>query len=217
MPTTNHPFSFSLLLLLFTAPFLPGCKTEKKEANTPLRIDSIASMEKNPYSEIDQSPMDMAYYPVNFPIEKINNRDSSGIIARIIYSRPHKKNREIFGNSASSLCRYGEKWRLGANEATELEFFRNVTINGQNLPKGAYVLYCIPYPDKWTIVFNSNLHSWGLQMDSTRDVFRTDVPVMEQVPSLEDFTMLFSDAVYGADLIMAWDNVKVQLPVEFRK
>jgi hypothetical protein len=212
----NRFQNYILLGLSCTLIFI-CCKTEIKETANPVRIDSLSIIKKNPYSEIDQSPMDMAYFPVNYPIEKMNNTDSGGIIARVIYSRPHRKNRAIFGNSSSSLCRYGYEWRLGANEATEIEFYRNVTINGRNISKGAYIMYCVPYEDKWTIVFNSNLHSWGLHMDSTKDVYRTDVPAMVQNPSLEDFTMAFSDASYGADLNMAWDNVKVQLPVEFKK
>jgi hypothetical protein len=54
-------------------------------------------------------------------------------------------------------------------------------------------------------------------MDTTKDLFRTDVPVMEQNPPLEDFTMVFQEANYGADLLMAWDNVKTILPIEFAK
>jgi hypothetical protein len=40
-------------------------------------------------------------------------------VARLIYSRPTKNGRVIFGD----LLEYGKVWRLGANEATEIEFF----------------------------------------------------------------------------------------------
>jgi len=217
MPVTNRSLLNIFNCLFLDMIFMISCRTEQKEPVKTLRIDTIADKQKNPYSDIDQSPMDMAYYPQNYPQAKMNGADSSQLIARIIYSRPHRKNREIFGNSASSLCRYGQPWRLGANEATELELFSNITINGKNIPRATYILYCIPQEDKWTIVFNSNLHSWGLHMDPAKDVLRVDIPTMTQSPALEDFTMSFVDAAYGADLLMAWDNVKVQLPMEFRK
>lgn len=161
--------------------------------------------------------MDMSYFPVDYPLQKMNRADSLPLAARIIYSRPHKKNRIIFSNSPKSLCQYGKEWRLGANEATEIEFFKTVSINGKNIAKGSYILYCIPNADRWTIILNSNLHTWGLHMDASKDIFKTDIPVMLQSPPLEDFTMVFIPAKYGADLLMAWDNVKVQLPVEFSK
>jgi len=217
MPLTSltrllNTFLFSLALLAGMS-----CMRENKTAEKPIIIDSIAAREKNPYSDTDQSPMDMSYFPVEYPLQKMNHTDSVGLAARVIYSRPHKKNRVIFGDNPQSLCPYGKEWRLGANEATEIEFFKNVTINGRNVSRGAYIIYCIPFRDKWTIVFNSNLHAWGLHMDTSKDLFRTDIPVMQQQPPIEDFTMVFHDAQYGADLIMAWDNVKAILPIEFSR
>jgi hypothetical protein len=143
-------------------------------------------------------------------------KDSTGgPLARIIYSRPHKKGRPIFGDGEQSLCKYGKEWRLGANEATEIEFFRDANIGGRKLSKGRYVIYCIPYADHWTIVFNNNLYTWGLHMDSSKDIFKTDIPTVALSPSLEDFTMVFLPASHGTDLLMAWDNVKALLPISF--
>jgi len=45
--------------------------------------------------------------------------------------------------------------------------------------------------------------------------FRTEIPVTVQNPPIEDFTMLFKQAGYGADLLMAWDSVKAVLPIKF--
>lgn len=123
----------------------------------------------------------------------------------------------VFANSPNAIVPFGSKWRLGANEATEIEFFTNVSIDGKNLPKGRYIMYAIPYPDHWTIVFNNNLYSWGLQIDTTKDVLRTDIPASKQQPIVPDFTMTFKNSTSGADLIMAWDTVKAMLPITFKK
>ena len=203
------------LLLLFCIAVSCTQKTNSSAKN--IIIDSATGAEKNPYDIEDQSPMDMSYYPKDYPLQKMKGTDSLPLVARVIYSRPHKKSRIIFGNSIESLCRYGKEWRLGANEATEIEFFKNVSINGKNIAKGSYILYCIPNADRWTIVLNSNLHTWGLHMDTSKDILRTDIPVMQQSPALEDFTMVFTPAKYGADLLMAWDTVRAQLPIEFYK
>lgn len=171
----------------------------------------------NPYVNMDQSPMDMSWCPADYPIEKMKGNDSLKLIAKLIYSRPHKKGRQLFGNSKESLCMYGNPWRLGANEASEIEFFENVNIAGTNIAKGRYVLYCVPYTDRWTIILNTNLNTWGLHINETKDIFKTDIPVLQQTPSLEDFTMIFETTATGANLVMAWDNVKTTLPIIFSK
>ena len=69
----------------------------------------------------------------------------------ISYSRPSVRGRLIFGSKEQgALQPYGEYWRLGANEATEIEFFKDVEINRKKIKKGRYTVYAIPYADKWT-------------------------------------------------------------------
>ncbi len=206
-----------LLILTLPAFLVISCKTKKQETVDTIFIDSAKSANQNPYLPFDQSQMDMSYFPGNYPLQKMSGNDSSGNPqARILYSRPHKKQRNIFGSGEKSLVKYGQEWRLGANEATEIEFFTDVTIQGHALARGRYVMYCIPFQDHWTIVFNTNLYTWGLHMDPSKDIFRTDIPVMELMPPVEDFTMVFLPATHGTDLLMAWDNVKALLPVTFK-
>lgn len=208
--------SFSITFCIFF--IFAGCTQHKVSPERSIILDASTSTEKNAFAGNDQSPMDMSYFPTGFPLQKMAGKDSSGgPIARVIYSRPHKKGRQIFGDGEQSLCRYGKEWRLGANEGTEIEFFKDANIAGTTLPKGRYVLYCIPYADHWTIKFNSNLYTWGLHMDSSRDIFKTDIPTMALSPILEDFTMVFLPASQGTDLLMAWDNVKAILPISFYK
>ena len=47
--------------------------------------------------ELDKSPMDMSYYPINYPVQKISNKVTEPLIARVIYSRPKKQGRKVFG------------------------------------------------------------------------------------------------------------------------
>ena len=205
-----------LLVAVFTTLF--SCKENNivKNNSKESSIDSVTKSD-NPYVKADQSCLDMSWFPVDYPIEKMKGNDSLHLIAKLIYSRPHKKGRMLFGESEKSLCAYGVPWRLGANEATQIELFENVNIAGTNILKGSYVLYCIPHADRWTIIFNSNLNTWGLRINQTKDIFKTDIPVLKQDPVLEDFTMIFKETSSGADLIMAWDDVKTVLPIVFSK
>ena len=216
-----HKRSFRVLMLINCCiVILLSCNDDKinnREIN-PQPKDSLPNKEAaNPYTTHDQSPMDMSYYPPDYPVLRMNGADSGTLLARVIYSRPQKKGRNIFGDTEKSLRQYGKEWRLGANEATEIEFFKPVMIAGKKINKGRYIIYCLPYADKWTIVLNSNLYTWGLHLDRTKDIFKTDIPVTLQSPALEDFTMVFQTATHGADLLMMWDNVKAVLPISYSK
>ena len=208
----------SLPLAAFFLLFL-SCNDEAPKANKPVitnvhhQSDSgLAKKEMtNPYAPTDISPVDIAYFPVDYPVKKMSDPDIKMPIARVIYSRPHRQGRKIFG----ALLPYGEPWRLGANEATEIEFFQPVTIQNKKVPKGRYVLYGIPEQAEWTLVFNSNVFSWGLKQDSENDLYRFQIPVQHTPGTIEYFTMVFEPTTHGANLLMAWDDVVARLPISF--
>ena len=90
----------------------------------------------------------------------------------IIYSRPGVKGRKIWGG----LVPYGKVWRTGANEATEISFSNDVTVNGQPLPKATYSLHTIPGETEWTVIFNKVNNQWGsFTYDETKDALRIKV------------------------------------------
>ncbi len=161
---------------------------------------------------IDKSPMDMSYYPAGYPLLKIQDKALEPLVARVVYGRPQRNGRTIFGE----LVEFGKVWRLGANEATELEFFQNVRIGGVKVRKGRYTLYCIPYAEKWTMIINRETDTWGsFKYDEAKDVTRFDVPVLKQTESLESLAMFFEKSANGAYLAMMWDNIRVNLPITF--
>ena len=208
---------FKSIAILYVLAML-SCDRKDNTSHQIIKLDSLPSIDKNTYASADQSQMDMSYFPAGVPLQKMSGKDSAAFpIARVVYSRPHKKGRQVFGDNENSLCRYGRPWRLGANEATEIEFFRAVKIGGKEVAAGRYVIYCIPYADHWTLVLNSNLYSWGLHMDPTKDILKVEVLTMELNPVLEDFTIVFLPADHGSDLLMAWDNVKAILPISFQQ
>ena len=162
---------------------------------------------------LDKSPMDMSYFPAEYPILKSQNKATTAPVARLVYSRPQKDNRVIFGQ----LIEYNKVWRLGANEATELEFFRDVTIAGKKVLKGRYTLYAIPTENKWTLIINKDTDTWGAFIyDEKKDVLRTDVPVQLLTTPVDVFSMSFNKTDKGMELFIGWDTVAVDLPIEFK-
>lgn len=203
----------------FVTGIFVSCQPQvNKVADEPPIIQTVTAVNDSTFLSIDRSPMDLSYFPEDYPKEKMISSNTDNLAARVIYSRPQKNGRVIFADSLVTknfIQHYGQEWRLGANEATEIEFFKHVTINGKKFFPGRYVIYCIPYPDKWKIIFNSNLFSWGLHMDKTKDLSEIELPVTKVHSETEFFTMIFQKAPYGCNLVMAWGDIKVIMPVRF--
>jgi hypothetical protein len=194
---------------------LLSCNEQRKPEPAP-RIQTpqntaLPTPASNPFAPTDLSPMDISYFPVDYPKMKMSDAVDGPPLARVIYSRPRKQGRAIFG----SLIPFGQPWRLGANEATELQLFQNATILGKGVGKGRYTLYCIPQAKEWTITLNSNVDSWGLHYDSTKNVHSFKIPVESYATPSEYFTMVFENSSRGASLLMAWDTTVARLPIQF--
>ena len=168
---------------------------------------------QSPLPPLDKSPMDMCYYPVDYPILKIQHKTDDPPVARVIYGRPQKNSRSIFGD----LVPYDMVWRMGANEATEIEFFRDVKIEGKKLAKGRYTLYAIPSTDKWTLVLNKETDTWGaFGYDEKKDVLRSDVKVDTMPDPIDVFTICFEGTDKNkTNLMIGWDNKEVRLPIKW--
>lgn len=161
---------------------------------------------------VDKSPLDISYYPENYPVLRIQDKATEPLVARVIYSRPQKSGRTIFGD----LLAYGKLWRLGANEATEIEFFRHVRIGNKKIPKGRFTLYAVVNESFWTIILNKETDTWGaFKYNMKKDVVRLDVPVLKTDQVVESLSMYFEKSPTGAHLIVAWDTTKVSLPLVF--
>jgi hypothetical protein len=203
------------LILLGLMFLLWSCEQKTASGNNgsvTITPSPATQTEKSMPAGIDKSPMDMSYYPVDYPKLKMAKNTQEPLLARVIYSRPQKSGRIIFGD----VLKYGNVWRLGANEATEIEFFKDVTIDNQKIDKGRYVLYCIPFEDKWTLVLNNDLFTWGLKIDSTKDLYKFTVPISKTKYPFEVFSMEFEKTGKGAQLVMEWDSVQAKLPINFK-
>lgn len=116
----------------------------------------------------------------------------SGAIVTIDYSRPHLKNR-VIGTSIEP--KDGEVWRAGANEATTFETSKDVTINGQILPKGKYALFVKTEGDVWTVIFNKVWDTWGsfsYEKNKAEDALTTKASVKKLKKSTEVLTYTIS-------------------------
>ncbi len=163
----------------------------------------------NQLPPVDKSPLDISYYPPNYPILKIQDKLTEPLLARVIFSRPVKSGRTILGD----LVEYGKVWRMGANEATEIELFRDVKVMGNLLKKGRYTLFAIPNPEKWTIIFNRDTDTWGaFKYDSKKDALRIELKPETGKEPVEVLCMYFEKNEREVALVLRWDDLRLSIP-----
>ena len=69
-----------------------------------------------------------------------------GTKVTVTYSRPRARGRTgLFGTQV----KWGSTWTPGANLATRLEVSKDVTIEGQQVPKGAYSVWVVVDRAQW--------------------------------------------------------------------
>ena len=148
--------------------------------------------------------------PQPSPYGKVEQKVGLTNIA-ISYSRPSVKGRAIFGD----LVPFGEVWRTGANKCTEITFSSDVKIGGKDLKAGKYSLFTIPGAQEWTVIINKNTELWGTdEYKQEEDAVRLMAkPVANAATENMTFT-IDNVQTKKADICLAWDKLKVSIPVE---
>ena len=174
-----------------------------------------ANAQEFKFNDLDKSPMDAVTYPRQAAWRNYLDGDDRKMApkVRVLYSRPLKKGRTIFGD----LVPYGKDWRLGANEATEVTFYQDVEIGGRFVARGTYTMFAEPQADNWTIKVSKERHIGGAQnRDESQDVVAVNVPVQRLGESRESFTIGYQkineDLVH---MVFEWDQVRAALPISF--
>ena len=145
----------------------------------------------------------------------------------VVYGQPYKRGRtNIFGTKESgAVVPYGERWRTGANEASQITVTRDVMVAGQKLAAGTYSLSTTPAAGTWKVHFNSKLGLDGLGIFANNtftpvdlaptDVLSVSAPATE-LPAdkeVDQFTIDFVKTAAGADMVLRWIRTEVRIPI----
>jgi len=144
------------------------------------------------------------------------NYDKNDLTIEIPYSRPTQKGRLIFGSEEDgALQPYGVYWRLGANEATQVTFNRDVLFNGNEIKAGTYRMYAVPGADEFEISLNTELGKWGaFEPDYSLDILKTKVPTEKSSSPVEQYTIRFEEDGSTVFIICEWSDTRIRIPVE---
>lgn len=135
-------------------------------------------------------------------------------LVKVVYGRPKTKTPQVFG----SKIPFGELWRTGDNEATEVKLYKNTKVGDSLVKAGTYVLVTIPGKKEWEIILSSNLDVWGaFQYDPSADVARIKVPV-SKAENLETFSIVFKRAAQKQTLmVLGWGSTRVKIPLKIEQ
>lgn len=195
-----------LTTAMLAAVLLGACAPAALAQSPPKRPD---------FPKLDKSPLDAAWLPRDAVFREKPGDPTPA--ARILYSRPQKNNRKLFGPDTSFVVPYGQVWRTGANEAVELRVYRAITLGGKKLAPGTYGLYTVPGEKEWTLIVSSDTERWGAYAYSPqKDVARIPAVVKTAAEPQEALSMAFRDDAAGkATLRIVWDTVEVAVPVTY--
>ncbi|MEH6538208.1 MAG: DUF2911 domain-containing protein [Psychroserpens sp.] len=157
------------------------------------------NMNAQKFPGLDKSPLDLASFP---------SRGADKAI-KVFYSRPQLKGRTL----GKELAPFGELWRTGANDATQIQFLSDMKFGGKTIKAGAYSLFTIPGEKEWTIIISSDVDNWATRgYKESNEVARVTVPATEGSESLEAFSITFEATDAGATMHLGWDKVRVAVP-----
>ena len=137
------PLSLNLIYIRFEKK-----QYHKKLITLPLVLLFGGMLQAQSFKGLDKSPLDMIEYPAS-------NKETNKL-ARVLYSRPQLKGRDI-----TTLVPEVKIWRMGANESTELTLYTPMKVGSTKLAAGSYTLYAIPNGEQMTIIINKATHVWG--------------------------------------------------------
>lgn len=124
------------------------------------------------------------------------------------YSSPRMKSRKIYGD----LVPFGKVWRAGANEATTFVTSSDLLVQGKTVPAGAYTIFTVPAPDKWTLIINRKTGEWGIPYKYEKDeLARVDMRVSALPNPVENFTISYDRSGSGCTLEMDWETTRASI------
>jgi hypothetical protein len=154
------------------------------------------------FVKVDASPMDAAAFPSNW-------READKLV-KVVYSRPQLK-----GRTLDKLAPNDKVWRTGANEATEITFYKNVVFGGKEVSAGTYTLFTIPTNEDWTVILSKQKNVWGSYFyDEKDDVVRVKGIVTTSDEPIEAFSIVFEGENNDTTMYLGWGNKIVSVPVK---
>lgn len=107
-----------------------------------------------------------------------------------------------------ALIASGSVWRTGANEATTIEFNRDLNVGGSRVAAGKYSLWTMATADGAQLIINKEAGQWGMAYKPALDLVRLRVTQATVDPPLENFAIAVVTRDGAAELRIEWDTFR---------
>jgi hypothetical protein len=136
----------------------------------------------------------------------------SGTNITIKYSSPSVRDRKIWGG----LVPFDSIWRAGANDATQIEFDKDVKVDGKTLTAGKYSIYMVPTVEKWIVIFSSQTGQPGMNHDgsTTLDLKKEVLRGLAGTKKSKEFKEALVYTINEKGMVLSWENLDIILPIK---
>ncbi len=131
----------------------------------------------------------------------------------INYWRPSARGRKIFGE----VVPYNRFWRVGANNATEIQTTEALYFGDKRLESGKYSVFILPTLEGWTMMFNKKTGIWGTDYDASHGILRVPMTVMTPQNYTEQLSVSVAPSVKGGTIYVDWERTRGVLPFEVKE
>jgi hypothetical protein len=165
-------------------------------AQRPARSSTLTQPRTSPHDVISST----------FDGERFGNR------VMIVYGRPYSKDprgdeiRTIWGG----VVPWGERWRLGADEATLMITQRPLMLGWLEVPAGTYSLYMMPVEGGTSqLIINRQIGQWGMgePYQENMELGRVDLSRETVDERVDQLTLTLERAETGGVLRITWENL----------
>jgi len=121
----------------------------------------------------------------------------------ITYGQPSLKGRDIF-----AMVKPGMVWRLGMNQATNIDTTGDLVVAGTEVKAGKYTLWAKKTgPDSWTLAFHPKTGVWG--QPELKEGYIAELPLKTEkvADSAEQLTIGLEDKKGKAGIKIHWGTV----------
>jgi len=170
-------------------------------AQRPARSSTLTQPRTSPHDVISST----------FDGERMGNR------VMIVYGRPYSKDprgdeiRTIWGG----VVPWGERWRVGADEATLMITQRPLMFGSLEVPAGAYSLYMLPVEQGTSqLIINRQIGQWGMyeEYQENIELGRVDLSRETVNERVDQLTLALERAETGGVLRITWENLSFSAP-----
>ncbi len=131
---------------------------------------------------------------------------------QINYSRPFTRGRNVWGD----VVNWGERWRLGANAATQLITSKDLVFGSTVIPAGKYTLWMMPSETAPKLLVNSQFGQWGTEFDAAKDIASIPLVMRRTSPSVSEFTINVDQQASGGVIRLRWADREYFAPFTVR-